>query len=161
MIETQMQVKSQQVIELEDQASHLTRMEPEKEQEIIAKKKEVSEKFEKILAPLEQRKKELLMKKEIFQFLRDIEDENIWIEEKMNLVTSEDYGNSLQAVNMLIKKNKTLKGEIENHEPRIQSVCETEQRLIDQGHPDSEQFARDIQDLQDKLQHLKEQLEVG
>ena len=93
MIETQMQVKSQQVIELEDQASHLTRMEPEKEKEIIAKKKEVSEKFEKILAPLEQRKKELLMKKEIFQFLRDIEDENIWIEEKMNLVTSEDYGN--------------------------------------------------------------------
>ena len=160
MIETQMQVKSQQVIELEDQASHLTRMEPEKEKEIIAKKKEVSEKFEKILAPLEQRKKELLMKKEIFQFLRDIEDENIWIEEKMNLVTSEDYGNSLQAVNMLIKKNKTLKGEIENHEPRIQSVCETGQRLIDQGHPDSEQFARDIQDLQDKLQHLKEQLEV-
>ena len=61
---------------------------------------------------------------------------------------------------MLIKKNKTLKGEIENHEPRIQSVCETGQRLIEQGHPDAEQFARDIQDLQDKLQHLKEQLDV-
>ena len=61
---------------------------------------------------------------------------------------------------MLIKKNKTLKGEIENHEPRIQSVCETGQRLIEQGHPDAEQFARDIQDLQDKLLHLKEQLDV-
>jgi spectrin beta len=160
MIETQMQVKSQQVSELESQARHLTKMEPDKKDEIDAKKAAVSEKFEKVLAPLELRKQELLMKKEIYQFLRDIEDENIWIEEKMNLVTSEDYGNSLQAVNMLIKKNKTLKGEIENHEPRIQAVCAAGQRLIESGHPDSEQFQRDISDLLDKLQHLKEMLEV-
>jgi spectrin beta len=54
--------------------------------------------------------------------MRDVEDENIWIEEKMNVVTSEEYGNSLQEVNLLIKKNKTMRAEIENHEPRIQMV---------------------------------------
>ena len=27
------------------------------------------------------------VKKEVFQFMRDVEDENIWMEEKMNLVS--------------------------------------------------------------------------
>jgi len=160
MIETQMQVKSQQVNELDDQAEKLAKMEPEKKVEIEEKKAEVAKRFEKVLAPLEARKKELAVKKQIFQFMRDIEDENIWLEEKMNLVTSEDYGDSLQAVNMLIKKNKTLGMEIDNHEPIILRVCEDGRKLIDSGHPDSEQFQRDIDDLLEKLKHLKEQLEA-
>ncbi len=155
MIETQMQVKSQQVSELDDQAEKLVKMEPEKKEEIEAKKVEVSKKFERVMAPLEARKKELVQKKQIFQFMRDVEDENIWVEEKMNLVTSEDYGDSLQAVNMLIKKNQTLKGEIDNHGPIIERVCEDGKILIESGHPDSEQFQRDIDDLKEKLQHLK------
>ena len=122
MIETQMQIKSAQVTELESQADHLRKMTPEKTEEIEAKKLLVAKKFESIIAPLESRKKELLVKKEVFQFMRDVEDENIWIEEKMNVVTSEEYGSSLQEVNMLIKKNKTLKAEIDNHEPRIRIV---------------------------------------
>ena len=122
MIETQMQIKSAQVTELESQADHLRKMTPEKTEEIEAKKVLVAKKFESILMPLESRKKELLIKKEVFQFMRDVEDENIWIEEKMNVVTSEVYGNSLQEVNLLIKKNKTMRAEIENHEPRIHTV---------------------------------------
>ena len=39
------------------------------------------------IGPLETRRKELEVKKEVFQFMRDVEDENIWIEEKMNLVS--------------------------------------------------------------------------
>ena len=150
MIETQMQIKSQQVTELESQAEHLVRMSPEKESEIERKKAEVAKKFDSIIAPLEHRKKELEIKKEVFQFMRDVEDENIWMEEKMNLVTSEELGSSLQDVNMLIKKNKTLKGEIENHEPRIRSVCENGQKLIESSHPEAEEFAQQIEDLQVK-----------
>ena len=159
-IDTLLEIKSQQVQELVPQAQHLSSMTPDKQDEIELRKSEVTSKFEKILAPLEERKKELTFKKEIFQFLRDIEDENIWLEEKMNMVTSEDYGNSLQAVNMLIKKNKTLKGEIENHEPRILAVCEDGQRLIDRGHPDAENYAQAIEDLKEKLAALKDMLEA-
>eukprot|EP00095_Tigriopus_kingsejongensis_P000631 maker-scaffold275_size226830-snap-gene-1.25 protein:Tk00631 transcript:maker-scaffold275_size226830-snap-gene-1.25-mRNA-1 annotation:"spectrin beta chain" len=160
MIETQMQVKSMQVSELETQAEKLVLMEPDKRNVIEAKKEEVSKKFEAVMAPLEARKRELLVKKEIFQFLRDLEDENIWIEEKMNLVTSEDFGNSLQAVNLLMKKNKTLKGEIDNHEPRILGVCEVGRKLIASDHPDSEKFQKDIDELLENLHNLKEQLEA-
>ncbi|CAB4064554.1 SPTB [Lepeophtheirus salmonis] len=124
---------------------------PKFKQKIEMKKKEVNQRFETIIAPLEARKKELLTKKEIFQFKRDIEDENIWIEERMNSAVSDDYGNSLQSVNMMIKKNKTLKGEIDNHEPRIRSVCEIGQKLIDDGNPEADIFRQDIQDLTEKL----------
>jgi spectrin beta len=160
MIEKQMRIKSQQVTELGSQADHLVRMTPEKSEEIEAKRQVVAKKFDSIIAPLETRKKELEIKKEVFQFLRDVEDENIWMEEKMNLVTSEEFGSSLQDVNMLVKKNKTLKGEIDNHEPRIRRVKETGQKLIDGGHTDAEDFNRKIEDLSDKLAHLKQMLEA-
>ena len=126
--------------------------------------------------------------------MRDVEDENIWMEEKMNLVsfrfrpfcekeinwlfhnisltrffilffklpqvTSEELGSSLQDVNMLVKKNKTLKSEIENHEPRINFVRNNGQKLIDENNAQSEEFERQIADLQEKLAHLKENLEA-
>ena len=120
----------------------------------------MAKKFASIIEPLEVRKKELEVKKEVFQFMRDVEDENIWMEEKMNLVTSEELGSSLQDVNMLIKKNKTLKGEIENHEHRIMSVCNVGQKLIDESHPESSEFTRQINDLMEKLEHLKHNLEA-
>ena len=135
-------------------------MTPENEEVIAQKKEAVAKKFASIIEPLEMRKKELEVKKEVFQFMRDVEDENIWMEEKMNLVTSEELGSSLQDVNMLIKKNKTLKGEIENHEHRIMSVCNVGQKLIDESHPESSEFNRQINDLMEKLEHLKHNLEA-
>ena len=102
----------------------------------------------------------MVYKKEIFQFLRDTDDENDWLEEKMRIVSDEEFGTSLQEVNLLIKKIKTLKGEIDNHEPRIRAVCEDGQRLIDRGHPDSDAYRAKIDDLKEKLGALMEMLEA-
>merc|ERR1719187_1199394 len=92
LIETQMLVKTQQLTELEDQATHLERMEPEKTEEIREKQRKLDERFGAIMAPIEARKSELLKKKETFQFKRDVEDENLWIEEKMSLASSQEVG---------------------------------------------------------------------
>merc|ERR1719192_3328570 len=135
-------------------------MTPEKQEEIDQKKEAVAKKFASIIEPLEVRKATLKNKKRVFQFQRDVEDENIWMEEKINIVTSEELGSSLQDVNMLIKKNKTLKGEIENHEPRINTVCDNGQGLIDGGHGESDEFSRQINDLMETLNLLKENLEA-
>ena len=61
---------------------------------------------------------------------------------------------------MLVKKNKTLKSEIENHEPRINFVRNNGQKLIDENNSQSEEFEQQIADLQEKLAHLKENLEA-
>ena len=42
------------------------------------------------MAPIEARKAELMKKKETFQFKRDVEDENLWIQEKMALASSQE-----------------------------------------------------------------------
>merc|ERR1719300_285201 len=157
-----MRIKSEQVTELETQADKVKVLvdSPEKQDEVDAKRARVSERFRRVLDPLEQRKKELAVKKEVYQFLRDIEDENIWLEEKMNLISSQEYGSSLQDVSMLIKKNRTLRGEIENHEPRIMSVCAVGKKLIEEDHPDSTDYQQKVEDLKEKLTALKDMLEA-
>jgi spectrin beta len=108
MIETQMAVKAKQVSELETQAEYLQRTAPEKMEEIQVKKAQVEERFEQLKAPLLDRQRQLEKKKEAFQFRRDVEDEKLWIAEKMPQATSTEYGNSLFNVNMLKKKNQVM-----------------------------------------------------
>ncbi|XP_046599297.1 spectrin beta chain isoform X3 [Neodiprion lecontei] len=157
MIETQMAVKARQVTELDKQAEHLQRTVPdEKMEEIKCKKEKVAQRFEQLKAPLTDRQRQLEKKKEAYQFRRDVEDEKLWIAEKMPQATSSEYGNSLFNVHMLKKKNQSLRTEIENHEPRINSVCKNGQKLIDEGHEDSAEFTQRISDLSDKWRELKD-----
>jgi spectrin beta len=159
MIETQMAVKAKQVNELETQVEYLEKIEPDKTDEIKAKKVYVEERFQRLQAPLLDRKQQLLKKKEAYQFRRDVEDEKMWIQEKMPLATSTDYGNSLFVVQMLIKKNHSLRTEIDNHEPRILNICENGRKLIDEGHEDSPEFQRLINELMQMWDELKNKMD--
>ncbi|XP_018330207.1 spectrin beta chain isoform X2 [Agrilus planipennis] len=160
MIETQMAVKAKQVDELESQTAHLQRKVPQKDMhEIKSKKSQVEQRFQQLKQPLLERQRQLEKKKEAFQFRRDVEDELLWISEKMPLATSTDYGNSLFQVHMLKKKHQSLRTEIDNHEPRINSVCNNGQKLIDEGHEDSSEFGRLINELLKAWQDLKDAME--
>ncbi len=98
ILESQLKIKQQQVDELETQAVQLEAIQPEKSEVVQAKKVVVQERFAKMLEPLQQRRSQLERAKCIQQFLRDIEDEKMWIEEKMPQAESTDYGNSLMGV---------------------------------------------------------------
>merc|ERR1719187_1845128 len=135
-------------------------MEPEKQEEII-KKREIAEKnLERIKEPIQTRNRELMKKKETFQFKRDVEDENLWTDEKFSQASSQEVGNSLQAVNLLLKKHKMMMQELANHESRINAVLETGQKMISEGHPEADQFDRDLTSLADKWAKLQELLEM-
>ncbi|XP_011882724.1 PREDICTED: spectrin beta chain isoform X2 [Vollenhovia emeryi] len=157
MIETQMAVKAKQVTELDKQAEHLQRTVPDdKMEEIKFKKEKVAQRFAQLKEPLIDRQRHLEKKKEAFQFRRDVEDEKLWIAEKMPQATSSEYGNSLFNVHMLKKKNQSLRTEIENHEPRINLVCNNGQKLIDERHEDSPEFQKLISELTEKWRELKD-----
>ena len=51
------------------------------------------------------RRDQLEKVKYIHQFVRDVEDEKLWIQERMPLATSPNFGNSLLSVQLLEKKN--------------------------------------------------------
>ena len=158
-IENQMAVKERQVNELESQVEYLEKIEPQKTDEIKAKKAYVEDRFQRLQAPLKERKQQLLKKKEAYQFRRDVEDEKMWIQEKMPLAISTDYGNSLFVVQMLIKKNQSLRTEIDNHEPRIRNICENGRKLINEGHEDSSEFQRLIDELLAMWEELKKNMD--
>ncbi|KAH8380943.1 spectrin beta chain isoform X1 [Drosophila serrata] len=160
VIQTQMAVKARQVEEIDKQTEYLQKTVPEEKIEpIVVKKTAVLERFEKIKAPLLERQKALEKKKEAFQFCRDVEDEKLWIDEKLPVASSSDYGNSLFNVHVLKKKNQSLATEIDNHEPRINAICNNGRKLIDEGHEDAKKFEALISDLTQKWQELKDAIE--
>merc|ERR1711899_714698 len=160
LIETQFTVKSQQLSELDNQAERLEQIEPDKVQERKEQQEKVAAKFATIKAPIEARKKELMKKKETFQFKRDMEDEISWADEKMAQAGSKELGNTLGEVALLLKKVQMLQAEIANHEPRISSVMGTGQKMIDEGHPEADKFDRDHSLLTEKWDRLSEMLEA-
>jgi len=158
-IESQLEDRARQVNELENQAVHLEKIEPDKGELIKARKIRVEERFQKLQAPILERKQQLIKKKEALQFRRDVEDERMRIREKLPLVQSADYGNNLHDVQVLLRKNQSLRNEIDNHEPRIMSICQTGNRLIEEGHEDSPQFRLLIEQLLSDWDNLKHEVD--
>merc|ERR1719195_2114659 len=159
LIETQMIVKTQQLSDLNEQAAALERMEPDKVDEIREKQAKAHETLQKIQDPIVVRKEELMKKKETFQFKRDVEDENLWTNEKLALASSQEVGNSLQAVNLLLKKHKMMQQEVNNHEQRVNTVMESGEKLIAESHPEADKFKRDLDNLTEKWARLQELLD--
>jgi spectrin beta len=160
IITTQMAVKARQVDDIDKQTEILAKTIPmENVEPIVQKKKVIGERFEKIKGPLQERQRLLEKKKEAFQFRRDVEEEKLWIDEKLPLATSEDYGNSLFNVHVLKKKNQSLSTEIDNHEPRISTICNNGQKLIDEGHEDAGDYADLIRELRQRWQELKDAID--
>lgn len=79
-----------------------------------------------------------------------------WIQERMPAATSTDYGNSLQSVRTLQKKNNALQTEIDGHQPRIDEVCERGQAMIEENHPRSPEIDEGLRNMNDQLEKLKD-----
>ncbi|XP_016122203.1 spectrin beta chain, non-erythrocytic 1-like, partial [Sinocyclocheilus grahami] len=105
MLENQVEVRQREVEELQSQA-HVLRQEGKDTDEVDGRRKVVEQKFKELLDPLQKRKDFLMASREIHQFNRDVEDEILWVEERMPLATSTDHGHNLQTVQLLIKKNQ-------------------------------------------------------
>nr|XP_020040268.1 spectrin beta chain, non-erythrocytic 1 isoform X2 [Castor canadensis] len=129
MLENQMEVRKKEIEELQSQAQALSQ-EGKSTDEVDSKRLTVQTKFMELLEPLNERKHNLLASKEIHQFNRDVEDEILWVGERMPLATSTDHGHNLQTVQLLIKKNQTLQKEIQGHQPRIDDIFERSQNIV-------------------------------
>merc|ERR1719430_1289720 len=134
--------------------------EPDKIQERKEQQEKVAERFGQMKAPIEARKKELMKKKETFQFKRDVEDENSWADEKMQQAASHEIGNTLGEVSLLLKKVQMMQAEIANHEPRFNATIEAGEKMISENHPESEKFERDLTLLAEKWARLAEMVEA-
>ncbi|XP_061595322.1 spectrin beta chain, non-erythrocytic 1-like isoform X2 [Cololabis saira] len=121
MLEHQMEVREKEVQALQSQALALSQ-EDAGLTEIDGQQRLVTENFSSLQEPLKLRKQRLMASKEAHQFNRDLEDEILWVKERMPLAASIDHGKDLPTVQLLIKKNQTLHKEIQGHQPRIDDI---------------------------------------
>ncbi|XP_055345534.1 spectrin beta chain-like isoform X2 [Paramacrobiotus metropolitanus] len=159
MLENQMQMRAQQVSELERHEDKLQEIVPDKTEELKQRRAEVEERFRRLQPSLQERRRELEKKKEAFQFLRDIDDEKFYIHQKMQQATSPNVGNNLFEVLRLKKQNQNLRQEVHNHEPLIDAIDRVGRRLIDDQHPESARFSELLQDLRARWNDLKDAIE--
>ncbi|NWH75832.1 SPTB2 protein, partial [Piaya cayana] len=158
MLENQMDVRKKEIEELQSQARALSQ-EGKNTDEVDGKRLTVEKKFLELLEPLNERKANLLASKEIHQFNRDVEDEILWVGERMAIATSTDHGHNLQTVQLLIKKNQTLQKEIQGHQPRIDDIFERSQNIITESSPNAEAIQQRLADLQQLWNLLIEETE--
>ncbi|XP_032433145.1 spectrin family protein isoform X1 [Xiphophorus hellerii] len=121
MLEHQMEVREKEVQSLQSQAVALSQ-EDAGLAEVDGQQKRVIDSFSGLQDPLNLRRQQLLASKEAHQFNRDLEDEILWVKERMPLASSTDHGKDLPTVQLLIKKNQTLQKEIQGHQPRIDDI---------------------------------------
>ncbi|XP_036824250.1 spectrin beta chain, non-erythrocytic 1 isoform X2 [Oncorhynchus mykiss] len=133
MLEHQMEVREKEVQSLQSQALALSQDDAGVAVvEVDSQQRRVTDSFSQLQDPLNQRRQQLLASKEAHQFNRDLEDEILWVKERMPLATSTDHGKDLPSVQLLIKKNQTLQKEIQGHQPRIDDI-QTHRRGMSPG----------------------------
>ncbi|KAF1644735.1 Spectrin beta chain, erythrocytic, partial [Eudyptes chrysocome] len=112
------------------------------------------QRFLNLLEPLERRKKELETAKAMYQLGRDLEDETLWVQERLPLARSTEHGTDLPSVQRLAKRNETLQKELAGHTPRLVEVLSRGEAAAsgDELSPELEARLRELRGLWETLQ---------
>uniref|UniRef100_A0A4W6D1S3 Spectrin beta chain n=1 Tax=Lates calcarifer TaxID=8187 RepID=A0A4W6D1S3_LATCA len=122
-METQMEEWYKEVGQLQVQAASIPQQTQIKET-VAGRQAAVEARMVRLIEPLKERRRILLASKEVHQVGRDLEDEILWVQERLPMAMSQEHGSTLQAVQQLMKKNQTLQRELQGHRSRIEDVLE-------------------------------------
>ncbi|XP_077778947.1 spectrin alpha chain, non-erythrocytic 1-like [Podarcis muralis] len=89
------------------------------------------------------------------QFVANVEEEEAWINEKMTLVASEDYGDTLAAIQGLLKKHEAFETDFAVHKERVNDVCANGQELIQKNNHHEENITAKMAGLRAKVADLE------
>ncbi|XP_071284117.1 spectrin beta chain, erythrocytic isoform X2 [Agelaius tricolor] len=109
-----------------------------------------------LLEPLERKRKELETAKAMYQLGRDLEDEMLWVQERLSLARSTDHGTDLASVQRLTKRNETLQKELAGHAPRLGEVLSRGEAVGSSEEPGPE-LAAQAQELRALWETLQEE----
>uniref|UniRef100_A0A8C0L626 Spectrin beta chain n=1 Tax=Canis lupus dingo TaxID=286419 RepID=A0A8C0L626_CANLU len=153
MLEREMAVREKEVEAIQAQATALAQ-EDQGAGEVERTSRAVEEKFRALCQPMKERCQRLQASREQHQFHRDVEDEILWVTERLPMASSMEHGKDLPSVQLLMKKNQTLQKEIQGHEPRIADLTER-QRAVGAAAAGPE-----LAELQEMWKHLSRELEL-
>ncbi|TKR87947.1 hypothetical protein L596_012272 [Steinernema carpocapsae] len=160
LIEGEMVKKAQHLTSLQEMEPQLEEMHPDEVEAIKAHRLAVQEQLQRLQAPLDDRRRQLERKKAAFQFGRDVDDEKMWIGERLPVAHARQLGESLFDCHRLQKKTQSLGNEVDNHQPWIEKICDNGRELIAEGHENSAAFELKISELQNAWKELKDAIEA-
>lgn len=82
------------------------------------------------------------------QFLAKVEEEEAWISEKQQLLSVEDYGDTMAAVQGLLKKHDAFETDFAVHRDRCTDICDAGLKLINEKNHHSDSISQRCQQLQ-------------
>ncbi|XP_033642968.1 spectrin alpha chain, non-erythrocytic 1-like isoform X3 [Asterias rubens] len=88
------------------------------------------------------------------EFLASVEEEEAWVNEKQNLLSSEDYGDTLAAVQGLQKKHKAFDMDYHVHQERVADIKRQGETLIEAENHNTEAVEQRIDSLQKRFDEL-------
>lgn len=88
------------------------------------------------------------------QFLAKVEEEEAWITEKQQLLSVEDYGDTMAAVQGLLKKHDAFETDFAAHGERCKDICEAGEALIKAGNHRADAIGQRCAQLRNKLEQL-------
>lgn len=103
-----------------------------------------------------ERRNRLEESRKLHQFYWDIAEEEAWIREKEQILSSDEIGHDLTAVNLLISKNKALADELASHEPQLLDDLRIGEDLMQAGHFAAENIQKRVQLVQSNWDRLKQ-----
>ncbi|XP_068070705.2 spectrin beta chain, non-erythrocytic 5 isoform X1 [Danio rerio] len=118
---------------------------------------EVVNRYNGLAEPMQTRRETLESWQLLFQFYRDLEDELLWIEDKLQATATKDWGTSLQSIQSIVKKHLVVMQEIENRTPLIMAVQEAGQNLVRGRHFASREISEKLSGLKKNFDALKKE----
>ncbi len=88
------------------------------------------------------------------EFLASVEEEEAWVNEKQNLLSSEDYGDTLAAVQGLQKKHKAFDMDYNVHQERVAEIKRQGEALIQAENHNSEAVEQRIDSIHKRFEEL-------
>lgn len=102
------------------------------------------------------RRSRLEESRKLWQFYWDMAEEEAWIKEKEQILSSAEIGHDLTTVHLLISKNRALEDELAAHEQQLMDVIRVGDDLINAGHFGAENIQKRIQEILTAWDNLKE-----
>uniref|UniRef100_A0A7E4VTH7 Spectrin alpha chain n=1 Tax=Panagrellus redivivus TaxID=6233 RepID=A0A7E4VTH7_PANRE len=101
-------------------------------------------------------RKKKLEESEAFQnFLGRLEEEEAWLNEKQQILSSSNFGDNMAAVQGLLKKHDTFEVDLNVHQQRIRDLITAGQALIDNGNHHAPHIKARLQQLEEHVAEIQ------
>ncbi|XP_060065678.1 spectrin alpha chain-like isoform X1 [Ylistrum balloti] len=92
----------------------------------------------------------------LVQFMRECNEVMFWISDKEAFVSSEEFGQDLEHVEVLQKKFDEFQKDLQNHEDKVTEVNTLAEQLITDEHPEETTIRARQEEINDAWQRLKQ-----